>query len=160
MKDLFSLSFLSLCGFLDPFQFDPLLFFHMFLIFLEMKANWSSLSEPSSLDSSSWGVSMLTALDELLDADLDEDSLQVEDIVAFCVVRVDDFPFLNPSSCWSSCSWTFKFQWALQWTWSPGSSQFSKLSPMVSTFWINFLEFCQYYHSYQKFCWDSIIRLK
>ena len=30
---------------------------------------------------------MLTALDELLDADLDEDSLQVEDIVAFCVVR-------------------------------------------------------------------------
>ena len=42
---------------------------------------------------------MLTTLDELLDADLDEDSLQVEDIVAFCVVIVDDFPFLNPSSC-------------------------------------------------------------
>jgi len=107
MMELFFFSFLSLCNFLDPFQFDPLLFFHMFFIFLEMRANWSSLFDPSSLNSS-LGMSTLTALDELLDTCLDEDSLGVEDALAFYVVRAKDFPFLIPSSCWSFCSWTFK----------------------------------------------------
>ena len=51
---------------------------------------------------------MLTTLDVIMDVGQDEDSLQVENAFAFCAVRAKDLPFLNPSSCWSSYSWTFK----------------------------------------------------
>jgi len=73
--ELFYLPFFSLNTFLEEFfHLDLLLFFHIFLIFLDIKANSSS-----SLDSSSNSLleelSMLNALDTLLDDGLDENSL-------------------------------------------------------------------------------------
>jgi len=39
------------------------------------------------------------ALDELLDARLDEDSLHVGEALAFYAIRAKDFPILKPSFC-------------------------------------------------------------
>ena len=102
MMMFFSLSLLSLDGLLDePFQFDLSLFVHIYLIFLDIKASWSSLSGYSS-NSSSEDVYALKAL---LCIDLEVDT---EDFLVFCALRVRDFPFLIPLSCCSFSSWTFE----------------------------------------------------
>jgi len=45
------------------------------------------------LDSSSDDMSVLIDFDELMDVGLDVDSLSLEDVLVFCVVRAKDFPF-------------------------------------------------------------------
>ena len=61
------------------------------------------------------------ALDELLDASLDEDSLHVGEVLAFCVVRAKDYHFLNPHLIEVPTHDPLRFQSVLQWTWSLGS---------------------------------------
>jgi len=48
----------------------------------------------SSLDD----VSILNALNKLLDSDLEVDSLDAKIVLVFCVVGAKDFPFFIPSS--------------------------------------------------------------
>jgi len=79
------------------FHLDPLLFFHIFWIFLEMKACSPSSSNLSS-DSSSKEFSTLKALDELLDVDFEDDSLDDDTFLVFWMLRARDFHFLSPSS--------------------------------------------------------------
>ena len=88
---LFSLLSFSLNTLLEEFfHLDPSLFFHIFLIFLEMKANSSS-----SLDSSLEELSTLSALGVTLDDDLDEDSLDNGVFFAFLGIESKTFSLLN-----------------------------------------------------------------
>ena len=62
------------------------------MLYLNMLLSFSML--PTNLDRVSLkNLSVLIALDEFLDTGLDEDSLHVDETLAFCVVRTKDFPF-------------------------------------------------------------------
>ena len=81
-----------------------------------MKANWPSSSDPSLLDSSPDDMSVLIDFDELMDVGLDVDSLSLEDVLVFCVVRAKDFPFWFPHHDEVPVHKPLRFQLVLQWT--------------------------------------------